>query len=110
MGSLGNLVSMLPGVGNALKGKEIDEKVFVRTEAIILSMTYKERENPNILNGMRRRRIANGSGTTIQEVNRVIKHFDEMQKLMKGFNKGKLRNLMKKMNISPDALNQIQNN
>jgi signal recognition particle subunit SRP54 len=110
MGSLGNLVSMLPGVGNALKGKEIDEKVFVRTEAIILSMTYKERENPNILNGMRRRRIANGSGTTIQEVNRVIKQFDEMQKLMKGFNKGKLRNLMKKMNISPDALNQIQNN
>jgi signal recognition particle subunit SRP54 len=107
MGSLNSLLSMIPGVGNAMKGKEIDEKIFLRTEAIILSMTKKERENPNILNGMRRRRIANGSGTTIQEVNRIIKQFDEMQKMIRGFNKGKMKNMMKNMNIPNNFLNQM---
>jgi signal recognition particle subunit SRP54 len=70
-------------------------------------MTKKERENPNILNGMRRRRIANGSGTTIQEVNRIIKQFDEMQKMIRGFNKGKMKNMMKNMNIPNNFLNQM---
>jgi len=107
MGSLNSLLSMIPGASNALKGKEIDEKLFHRTEAIILSMTRKERENPNILNGMRRRRIANGSGTTIQEVNRIIKQFDEMQKMIKGFNRGNMRNVIKKMNIPNNFLNKI---
>jgi signal recognition particle subunit SRP54 len=107
MGSLNSLLSMIPGVGNAMKGKEIDEKIFLKTEAIILSMTKKERENPNILNGMRRRRIANGSGTTIQEVNRIIKQFDEMQKMIRGFNKGKMKNMMKNMNIPNNFLNQM---
>jgi|GEM_PF-1979462 len=99
MGSLSSLVSMLPGVGNALKGKDIDEKVLTRIEAVILSMTYEERENPKVLNGSRRRRIANGSGNPIQEVNRIIKQFEDMQKMMKNFNKGKMFNMMKKMNI-----------
>ena len=107
MGSLNSLLSMIPGVSNALKGKEIDNKIFLRTEAIILSMTNQERENPNILNGMRRRRIANGSGTSIQEVNRIIKQFDEMQKMIKGFNKGKMKNMMKNMNIPNNFLNQM---
>jgi signal recognition particle subunit SRP54 len=107
MGSLNSLLSMIPGVSNALKGKEIDNKIFLRTEAIILSMTKQERENPNILNGMRRRRIANGSGTSIQEVNRIIKQFDEMQKMIKGFNKGKMKNMMKNMNIPNNFLNQM---
>lgn len=107
MGSLNSLISMIPGVGNAMKGKEIDEKIFHRTEAIILSMTRKERENPNILNGMRRRRIAIGSGTSIQEVNRIIKQFEEMQKMIRGFNKGKMKNMMKNMNIPNNFLNQM---
>jgi len=107
MGSLNSLLSMIPGASNALKGKEIDEKLFQRTEAIILSMTLKERQNPNILNGMRRRRIANGSGTTIQEVNRIIKQFDEMQKMIKGFSKGNMKNVMRKMNIPNNFLNKM---
>ena len=107
MGSLNNLLNMIPGVSNALKGMEIDEKIFQRTEAIILSMTQKERENPHLLNGSRRRRISNGSGTTIQEVNRIIKQFDEMQRMIKGFSKGKMRNMMKNMNIPNNFLNKI---
>ena len=86
---IGGLISMIPGASNALKDKEIDEKIFHRIEAIILSMTMKERENPKILNGMRRRRIANGSGTSIQEVNRLIKQFEEMQKMIKNFSGGR---------------------
>jgi signal recognition particle subunit SRP54 len=101
---------MLPGASNALKGKEIDEKIFVRLEAIILSMTNKERANPDILNGTRRRRIADGSGTSVQEVNRLIKQFDEMRKMMKGFSKGKMRHLMKNLNISPGMMNQFKAN
>ena len=89
MGSLSNLISMLPGAGAALKGKELDDKVITRIEAIVLSMTAHERENPALLNGRRRRRIADGSGHSIQEVNKVIKQFSEMQKMMRGFNKNK---------------------
>jgi len=110
MGSISSLVSMLPGASNALKGKEIDEKIFVRLEAIILSMTNKERANPDILNGTRRRRIADGSGTSIQEVNRLIKQFDEMRKMMRGFSKGKMRHLMKNLNLSPGIMNQFKAN
>lgn len=99
MGSLSSLVAMIPGANNALKGKEVDESALTRVEAIILSMTVKERENPHVLNGSRRRRIANGSGNSIQEVNRVIKQFEDMQKMMKNLSKGKMSNMMKKMNI-----------
>jgi len=101
MGSISNLVSMIPGASSALKDKEIDEKVFTKLEAIILSMTPLERETPNVLNGMRRRRIANGSGTSIQEVNKLIKQFDDMKKMMRSFSHGKLRNLMKGLNLPP---------
>lgn len=108
MGSIQNILSMLPGVGKNLKDVNVDEKIFVRLEAIILSMTYEERSNPSILNGTRRRRIANGSGTTIQDVNKLIKQFDEMKKMMKNLNYNKMRGLMKKMNLSPDSMKNFK--
>ena len=75
---------MIPGMGGKLpKDAQIDEKAFTRTEAIIQSMTPLEREKPQILNGSRRLRIAKGSGTSVQEVNRLIKQFDMMRKMMK---------------------------
>jgi signal recognition particle subunit SRP54 len=110
MGSMSNILSMLPGVSNAIKDKEIDNKIFPRLEAIMLSMTKQERANPNLLNGMRRRRIANGSGTSIQDVNKLIKQFDEMRKMMRGFNKNKMRNIMKGLNISPNMLDRMKTN
>lgn len=108
MGSLSNLVSMIPGAGKMLKNQEIDEKVMTKVECVILSMTNKERENPQILNGSRRRRIADGSGSTIQHVNRVIKQFEEMQKMMKQFSKDKGRGLMKRMKIPPNMMNEFK--
>ena len=99
MGSLSQLVGMIPGADKMLKGKEIDEKPLKKVEAVITSMTRKERGNPNILNGSRRKRIASGSGTTIQDVNKVIKQFNEMQKMIKQMKKGKLNNLFKSFNI-----------
>jgi signal recognition particle subunit SRP54 len=108
MGSVSSLAAMIPGVGNALKGKEIDEKVFTRVEAVILSMTMDEREKPNLLNGSRRRRIADGSGNSIQEVNRIIKQFNDMQKMMKKFNSGKMKNMLKQMNMPGNFANQFK--
>jgi signal recognition particle subunit SRP54 len=90
MGSLNQLVGMLPGVGAKLpKGAEVDEGAVVRTEAIIQSMTPLERQKPQILNGTRRLRIAKGSGTSVQEVNRLIKQFEMMRKMMKQVGRGK---------------------
>ncbi len=83
MGNLKDVASMIPGVGKALKDVDIDENAFKTTEAIILSMTPKERENPQILNTSRRNRIAKGCGTNIQEVNKLIKQFDQMRKVLK---------------------------
>ena len=74
---------MIPGVGKALKDVEIDDNAFKNIEAIILSMTPKERTHPEVLNTSRRQRIAKGSGTTVQEVNRLIKQFDQTRKMMK---------------------------
>lgn len=82
MGSLSSLLGMIPGVGNQLKNAEIDDKALVKVEAIINSMTKEERKSPKVLNGNRRKRIARGSGTTIQDVNRLVKQFSEMQKMM----------------------------
>lgn len=87
MGSLSSLLGMIPGVGAQIKNAQIDDKALVKVEAIISSMTKKERENPKILNGSRRKRIARGSGTTIQDVNRLLKQFQEMQKMMSMMNK-----------------------
>ena len=109
MGSLSNLISMIPGAGKMLKNQEIDEKMMTKVECVILSMTKKERENPQIINGTRRRRIADGSGSSIQHVNRVIKQFEDMQKMMKQFNKDKGRGLMKKMKLHPGMMNEFKN-
>lgn len=83
MGNIKDLASMIPGVGKAIKDIDIDDNAFKSVEAIIHSMTKKERANPEIINGSRRQRIARGSGTSIQEVNRLIKQFDETRKMMK---------------------------
>ena len=83
MGNLKELASMIPGVGKALKDVDIDDNAFKSIEAIIYSMTPDERSNPAILNGSRRQRIAKGSGTSIQEVNKLIKQFDETRKMMR---------------------------
>ncbi len=83
MGNLKDLAAMIPGVGKALKDVDIDDNAFKGIEAIILSMTAEERSNPGIINASRRQRIAKGSGTSIVEVNRMIKQFDQMRKVMK---------------------------
>ncbi len=83
MGPMDQLLQMIPGAGKALKGIQVDDEAFVHLEAIILSMTRQERATPAILNGSRRRRIARGSGCSVQEVNRLIKQFNAMQKMMK---------------------------
>lgn len=89
MGPLENILSMLPGANKILKEIKIDEKEFVKVEAIINSMTPEERRNPKILNASRRLRIAKGSGTTVTDVNRLIKQFNEMKKMMKQLKHGK---------------------
>jgi len=84
MGPLNQLLGMIPGLNaNALKNVEIDEKKMVHIEAIIQSMTKEERLNPSIINGSRRKRIARGSGTTVQQVNRLLKDFENMKKMFK---------------------------
>jgi signal recognition particle subunit SRP54 len=87
MGSLKDLVGMIPGMGKAIKDLDIDDNSFKPIEAIILAMTPKERENPDLINGSRRKRIAEGSGTSIQQVNNLMKQFGDMRKLMKNMNK-----------------------
>jgi signal recognition particle subunit SRP54 len=89
MGPLENILSMLPGANKLLKDIKIDEKEFVKVEAIINSMTPEERKNPKIINASRRIRIAKGSGTLVTDVNRLIKQFNEMKKMMKKFKHGK---------------------
>lgn len=89
MGSLKDVVGMIPGMGKAIKNMDIDDDAFKHIEAIIYSMTAEERENPAIINGGRRKRIANGSGTDIQEVNRLLKQFDETRKMMRMVSQGK---------------------
>ncbi|EJX06833.1 signal recognition particle protein [gut metagenome] len=97
MGNLKELASMIPGVGKALKDVEIDDNAFKGIEAIILSMTPKEREHPEILNQSRKLRIAKGSGTTIQEVNRLVKQFDQTRKMMKMVTGSKMGRMMANM-------------
>ena len=89
MGNLKDVASMIPGMGKAVKNMDIDDDAFKHIEAIISSMTPEERENPALLNGSRRKRIANGSGTGVQEVNRLIKQFTETRKMMRMVSKGK---------------------
>jgi signal recognition particle subunit SRP54 len=89
MGNLKDVASLIPGMGKALKNIDFDDDAFKHIEAIIHSMTPKERENPSLLNGSRRKRIADGSGTNIQEVNRLLKQFTETSKMMKAVAQGK---------------------
>ncbi len=103
MGSIKDLVGMIPGMGKMMKDLPIDDDAFKPIEAIIFSMTREERENPDILSGNRRNRIAKGSGTSIQQVNNLLKQFEDMRKMMKSMNKmqGKgippnMKNLMKR--------------
>lgn len=93
MGSLKDILAMIPGVGKQLKNQQIDDRITVRMEAIIQSMTPKERRKPKTINGSRRKRIAMGSGTTVQDVNKLLKQFAEMSKMLK-----------KMKNMNPKAL------
>lgn len=102
MGNIKDLVGMIPGMNKALKDVEIEDDAFKGIEAIIQSMTPQERENPGIINGSRRRRIAKGSGTTVQDVNRLIKQFEETRKMMRVMsNKKNMMNMMKQMKNIP---------
>ncbi len=102
MGNIKDLVGMIPGVGKALKGVDIDDNAFVSIEAIIHSMTPYERENPDSLNGKRRERIAKGSGTTVQDVNRLSKQFEDTRKMMKMMgNKDQMAKMMSQMKNMP---------
>lgn len=97
MGNIKDLASMIPGMGKALKDIDMDDDAFKGIEAIIYSMTPEERHNPAVLNGSRRKRIATGSGTNIQEVNRLIKQFGDTRKMMKMMSGGGRKNMMKMM-------------
>jgi len=98
MGNLKDLVGMIPGAGKALKNMDIDDDAFKSIEAIIQSMTPQEKEEPAIINGSRRKRIADGSGTDIQEVNKLLKQFEETRKVMRMMtNSGKMAGMMKNM-------------
>ncbi len=97
MGNIKDLMGMIPGMGKALKDVDIDDNAFKSIEAIIYAMTPKERETPEVLNGSRRKRIAEGSGTTIQEVNRLVKQFEDTRKVMKTVTSGGGRQALKNM-------------
>ena len=95
LGPIGNLVGMLPGFGQLkqLKNARVDERELDRIEAIVTSMTLAERRNPQIIDGSRRKRIAAGSGTTVQAVNQLVKQFGQMQKMMRQLQQGKMPSL-----------------
>jgi len=95
MGSIRDLIGMLPGMDRALQGAQVDDRALLRLEAMITSMTREERAHPDIINGSRRRRIAKGSGTTIQDINRLLKQFDDMRKLMRSMSGGRMKNMAK---------------
>jgi signal recognition particle subunit SRP54 len=101
MGNIKDLAGMIPGMGKMMKDVDIDNDAFNSVEAIIYSMTPDERENPVLLNGSRRKRIADGSGTTIQDVNRLVKQFDDMRKMMKMVSGGGGKNLGRMMANMP---------
>ena len=98
MGNVKDLMSMIPGMGKVVKNMDLDDNAFKSVEVIIQSMTPQERANPDIINGSRRKRIAMGSGSDIQDVNRLLKQFEETRKMMKMVNSGKAKNLMRAMN------------
>ena len=110
MGSFSSILKMIPGLGSKLKDVEVDDKEFLRIEAIICSMTKEERRNPKVLNGSRRLRIAKGSGTSVDQINKFMKSFEMTQKMMKEMtsNKGMMKKMMKNMNMNMDDLNNLK--
>lgn len=102
MGNVKDLMGMIPGMGKAMKNVDIDDDAFKGIEAIIRSMTTYERENPHVINGSRRQRIATGSGTNVTDVNKLLKQFEDMRKMMRMFNdKSKMSQMMKSMKGAP---------
>ena len=99
MGNIKDLASMIPGVGKAMKNLDLDDDAFKSIEAIIYSMTPEERENPSVLNGSRKKRISMGSGTDVQDINRLLKQFEETRKMMKMVQSGK--NMSRMMGSMP---------
>ena len=100
MGNIENLIGMIPGIKpGALKNAQIDEKALGRTEAIILSMTPREREKPDVINGSRKKRIAAGAGTTVEEVNKLLRQFEQMSKMMKQFSGAKGMKKLSRMKL-----------
>ena len=98
MGDLGDIAGMIPGVdAKALRGAKMDEKQLARQEAIILSMTKAERNNPSILNSSRKKRIAAGSGTSVVDINRLLKQYDAMQQMVKQFSGKNMKKMQRKM-------------
>lgn len=105
LGSFSSILKMIPGIGNQLSNVQIDDNELNRIEAMICSMTKQERRNPKILNASRRMRIAKGSGTTVQQLNKFMKTFEMTGKMMKEMKSPKkMRNMMRKMNINPDEI------
>jgi signal recognition particle subunit SRP54 len=98
MGNVKDLMGMIPGMGKALKNVDIDDDAFKGIESIIFSMTNEERENPKIIDGSRRRRIAKGAGTEVREVNQLLKQFAETSKMMKMMSGGGGKKMMNMMN------------
>ena len=110
MGGMEGVLSMLPGVSkikNQMGNAGIDESIISKNEAIILSMTKLERENPKIINGSRRKRIANGSGTDVATINKLLKQFRLMSDMMKKMSKGNLKGMTDK-GIDPEIFNQLK--
>ena len=104
MGNMKDLVGMIPGMGKAMKDVDIDDDAFKGIEAIITSMTNEERENPHVIKGSRRQRIASGSGTSVNEVNKLLKQFEDMRKMMRVMNdKTKMSQMMRAMKNMPGA-------
>ena len=109
MGSFSSILKMIPGM-NQIKDLKVDDKEFVRIEAIIYSMTKKERKNPKILNASRRKRIAQGSGTTVQQINKFMDSFEMTQKMMKKMQDGKgMKKMMKNFKgLDANNLNNLK--
>ena len=109
LGPMQDLLGMIPGIGNKAKDIEVDEKQFDRLQALIQSMTPKERENPDIINPSRKRRIAAGAGQQVEDVNRLLSQYRQMQKMFKQMNSKKSRKAMKRMsqNMNPSDLNGL---
>jgi signal recognition particle subunit SRP54 len=100
MGPLSSLLGMIPGMGAQLRNVKIDDRQLDRVEAIVLSMTQEERRRPELIKGSRRARIAKGSGTSVQEVNGLVKQFGQMQKVMKQLGRGRMPDLQSLMRQS----------